>query len=207
MYRSEVRTGFIIGEFKFGFDRLTIAFAICLLLTSFSAGATGWSIDQLMGGLAQIKTAKAKFTEIKYISALDSPVESAGELIYVAPDKLEKRTVRPRPELMQIDGEMLVLERGKRKFTMQIQEMPELAALIDSIRGTLAGDRKSLERNFAIGLTGTREKWTLSMRPNNAKAMQVIKLIEVSGSKAEILEIEVLQADGDRSIMAMEKRP
>jgi outer membrane lipoprotein-sorting protein len=206
MYRPDDGMACIANEFKSRVHALKAALAVFLFMASFSASAAGWSIDELMSGLAQIKTAKAKFTEIKYISALDSPIESSGELLYTAPNKLEKRTLKPRPELMQIDGDMLLLERGKKKFTIQMQEMPELAALVESIRGTLAGDRKALEKNFVIGLKGTREKWTLSMKPNNARALQVIKVIEVSGSKTEIQEIEVMQADGDRSVMAMDKR-
>ena len=43
----------------------------------------------------------------------------------------------------------IVIERGRQKHTLQLQDYPELAAVIDSIRGTLAGDRKALERQLA----------------------------------------------------------
>ncbi|MDQ9171785.1 LolA-related protein [Oxalobacteraceae bacterium R-40] len=181
--------------------------AACLITFCFPAVAANWSLDQLMSSLAQNKTAKAKFSEIKYLAVLETPVESSGELLYVAPNKLVKRTIKPRPEVMQLDGDTLTLERGKNKFTMQVQEAPELAALIESMRGTLAGDRAALERNFSVAMTGNRERWTLSMKPINTKALQVIRNIEVSGSKGEIQEIEVLQANGDRSITSVEKRP
>jgi outer membrane lipoprotein-sorting protein len=185
---------------------LVIAAAF-LVSFCFPAAAANWSLDQLMTSLAQNKTAKAKFSEIKYLAVLEMPVESSGELLYVAPNKLVKRTIKPRPELMQLDGDTLTLERGKNKFTIQVQEAPELAALIESMRGTLAGDRAALERNFTVAMTGSRERWTLSMKPINSKALQVIRHIEVSGTKGEIQEIEVLQANGDRSITAVEKRP
>jgi outer membrane lipoprotein-sorting protein len=179
----------------------------CLIALCLPSAASGWTLDQLMASLVQTKTAKAKFHEIKYMAVLETPVESTGELLYVAPDKLVKRTIKPRPELMQLDGDTLTLERGKHKFTMQVQEAPEIAALIESMRGTLAGDRAALEKNFVVALTGNRERWTLNMKPINAKALQVIRTIEVSGSKGEIQEIEVLQANGDRSVTAVEKKP
>jgi outer membrane lipoprotein-sorting protein len=184
-----------------------LAVTACLIALYLPAAAAGWSLDQLMTSLAQTKTAKAKFHEMKHLAALDSAVESTGELLYIAPDKLIKKTIKPRPELMQLDGETLTLERGKNKFTMQVQDAPELAALIESMRGTLAGDRAALERNFTVALTGGRERWTLSLTPINTKALQIIRNIEVSGSKGEIQVIEVLQSNGDRSITAVEKKP
>lgn len=181
--------------------------AICLCALSPHSMAAGWTLDQLMSSLAQTKTAKAKFHEIKYLNVLESSVESTGELLYVAPDKLIKRTIKPQPELMKMEGDTLTLERGKNKYTMQIQEAPELAALIESMRGTLAGDRAALEKNFKVALKGKRERWTLLLTPVHTKALQVISNIEVSGSQGEVKVIEVLQANGDRSVTAVEKMP
>lgn len=182
-----------------------LAIALCIL--SPRAVAAGWTLDQLMSSLAQTRTAKAKFHEIKYLNVLESSVESTGELLYVAPDKLVKRTIKPQPELMQMEGDTLTLERGKNKFTMRVHEAPELAALIESMRGTLAGDRAALEKNFEVALKGKRERWTLSLTPIHTKALQVIRNIEVSGSHGEVKVIEVLQSNGDRAITAVEKMP
>ncbi|MES2537725.1 MAG: LolA-related protein [Pseudomonadota bacterium] len=183
----------------------TAVSGICLALLCNTSFANDWTVDRLMGELAQIKSVKASFVEKKYLAILDKPVESSGELFYNAPDRLEKRTLKPKPELMQLDRDTLVLERGRNKYTIQMQESPELAALIDSIRGTLAGDRKALERNYAIALEGTRERWVLSLTPTNFKASQAVKRIRLSGAKDEVIEIEVLQGDGDRSVTTVEK--
>lgn len=178
----------------------------CAAMLAFSVNvctAAEWTIDQLMSGLSQVKTANASFMEIKYMALLDAPIESSGELMYVAPDRLEKRTIKPRYEVMKLEGDTLKLERGTRKFTLQLTEAPELAALIESMRATLAGDRKALERTFTAKLDGTRERWSLMLMPKNARALQLIRNIRLAGSKSEILEIEVLQSDGDRTITAM----
>ena len=72
--------------------------------------AAGWDIDQLMRGLAQTRASHARFVETKTIAMLDEPVESSGELFYSAPDRLEKRTLRPRRESMLVDGSALLIE-------------------------------------------------------------------------------------------------
>src|SRR3546814_404013 len=68
------------------------------------AADTEWNIDQLMQLLSQTRSAQATFVETKSIAMLDAPVESSGELFYRAPDYFEKRTLKPKPESMVLDG-------------------------------------------------------------------------------------------------------
>ena len=124
--------------------------ALALMLLPVIGHAAEWDIDQLMRGLAQIRSDHSSFVEEKFIAMLDKPVESSGELFYTAPDHLEKRTIKPKPESMILDHGTLVIERGRQKHGLQLQDYPELAAFIDTIRGTLAGDRKALERNYRL---------------------------------------------------------
>lgn len=167
--------------------------------------AADWGIDQLMRGLAQMRSAQARFVEKKFIAILDQPVESSGELFYTAPDRLEKRTLKPRPETMVIQGDHLQIERGRQTIRLQLQEYPELAAFIDSIRGTLAGDRQALERSYQLSLEGAAPSWTLQLLPVNSKMKQVVALIRMTGVRDEIRSIDVTQVDGDRSLMLIEK--
>lgn len=185
--------------------RLRVAVMSFLLACSCAAQAANITMDQLMAGLAQAKPAKVNFTEKKFIAQLDRPLESTGELLFTPPDRLEKRTFTPKPERMVVDRDMLTLERGKNKFSMQLGDSPELAAIIESIRATLAGDRRSLEFNFIVALQGPRENWTMTLRPSNNDAQQKVKHVRLSGNNFEVREIEVLQGDGDRSVTTIEK--
>ncbi|MHB1174393.1 MAG: LolA-related protein [Sulfuriferula sp.] len=183
--------------------RLLVALAMMLLPAI--SHAANWDIDQLMQGLAQIRTGQASFVEKKTIAMLDRPVESSGELFYRAPDHLEKRTLKPKPESMIVDGGKLVIERGQKKYRLQLEDYPELAAFIDSIRGTLAGDRKALERNYRLSLDGTAEHWTLQLVPIDEKMQAVVKRIQIAGVRDAVRSMEINQADGDSSKMLIEK--
>jgi Outer membrane lipoprotein carrier protein LolA-like len=167
--------------------------------------AAEWDIDQLMRSLAQTQSSHASFVEKKSIAMLDKPVESSGELFYTAPDHLEKRTIKPKPESMILDHGTLVIERGRQIHRLQSQDYPELAAFIDSIRGTLAGDRKALERNYRLSLDGTVEHWTLQLLPVDEKMQAVVKRIRIAGVRDAVRSIEITQADGDSSLMLIEK--
>lgn len=181
--------------------------ALFLLLMQCSGASRGaaWDIDQLMQSLALTRSERATFTEKKYIAILDRPVESAGELLYTAPDRLEKRTLKPRPESLVLEQDVLQIERGRQKHRLQLQDYPEVAAFIDSIRGTLAGDRKALERSYRLSLEGVAEQWTLTLTPLQDKMLAVVKQIRMSGAREAVRSIEIVQADGDRSVMLIER--
>ncbi|MHB8666439.1 MAG: LolA-related protein [Burkholderiales bacterium] len=179
--------------------------ALGLTLASVVCHAAEWDIDQLMRSLAQIHSDHARFVEKKFIAILDKPVESSGELFYTAPDYLEKRTLKPKPESMILDHGTLTFERGRQKHELPLQDYPELAAFIDSIRGTLAGDRKALERNYRLSLDGSAEHWTLQLLPLNQKMQSVVKRIRIAGAGDAVRSIEITQSDGDSSVMLIEK--
>ena len=182
-----------------------IPLSMGLALATLSPPAfAAWDLGQLMETLAQTQSSRASFVEKKSIALLDKPVESSGELLYTAPDRLEKRTFKPKPESMVVNGDELLIERGRQKHRLQLQAYPELAAFIDSIRGTLAGDRAALERNYRLSLEGSAERWTLQLLPLDEKMQAVIQHIRIAGVRDQVRSIEINQADGDRSVMAIQ---
>jgi outer membrane lipoprotein-sorting protein len=169
------------------------------------AADASWNIDSLMQSLAKVGMGRADFVETKTIAMLDKPVQSSGQLFYVAPDKLQKRTLKPRPEDMIIEGNTLTIDRNGRTMTMSVDSAPELVGFVDSIRGTLAGDRKALERSFALTLDGPPERWVLLLKPRNERMAQAVSAIRISGNRDDVKRIEIEQADGDRSVMTIRR--
>lgn len=187
-------------------SRTTWLGGACLLLAlSCGPAFAAWDVTQLMQGLAKNKSGRASFVEKKYIALLEAPVESSGELHYTAPDRLEKRTLKPRPESLLIEGGSLTVERGKRRMVLRLQDYPELVAFTESIRGTLAGDMVALRRVYNLDLEGSEERWTLILRPIETKMLEVVQRIRISGSHAEVRTIEIEQTDKDRSVMVIDK--
>lgn len=182
-----------------------LAGAGLLLALSLSPAFAAWDVTQLMQGLAKNKSGRASFVEKKYIALLEAPVESSGELLYTAPDRLEKRTLKPRPESLLIEGGSLTVERGKRRMVLRLQDYPELVAFTESIRGTLAGDMVALRRVYNLDLEGSEERWTLTLRPIETKMLEVVQRVRIGGSRAEVRTIEIEQTDKDRSVMVIDK--
>lgn len=182
---------------------LSGALLICLSAT---AHAADWTTDTLMQLLAQSKSGRASFVEKKYIGIIDTPVESSGELFFTAPDKLEKRTLKPKAESLALEGSRLIIERpGKARLNLNLQDYPEAAAFVESIRGTLAGDKTALEKVYRLSLNGSADKWLLTLQPLEARMSELITRINIRGVRSEINQIDFDMADGDRSEMYVTK--
>lgn len=176
-----------------------------LCLATFAAGASAaFDIGQLMAELATHKGGRARFVEKRYLAVLDKPLVATGEMTYSPPDYLEKRTLTPKVETVVLDKDILSLERDKRKLSINLARQPEALAFVDSIRGTLSGNRSALEKNYALHLSGSQDKWVLTLLPSEQKIAALVQRITVSGSRNQVYNIEYLQADGDRSVLAIE---
>lgn len=167
--------------------------------------ACALDLSQLMQVLAENKGGKTTFIERKYVAMLDEPVESSGELRFDPPYRLERRTLKPRTETVVLEKETLTLSQGKSSRTVNLMEYPELGVLIESIRATLAGDQRTLERYYQVNLSGTLTAWQLVLTPKNTQATKLVKLIRLMGQRSLVSRIDVELTDGDMSIMTIAK--
>jgi len=163
-----------------------------------SADSSG-TLDQLMQLLATRRQGHVTFNEVQHLAVLDGPLESSGELVYEAPDRLEKRTLAPRPETLVLSHGVLSATRAGRTRVMELAAAPQLAPLIESIRATLAGDRAALERIFSVRLAGDLGAWSLQLVPRDAAAARLVKEVRISGAHERLQTVEILASDGDRS--------
>ena len=163
-----------------------------------------FDIDQLMGELAQQKGGRARFVEVRTMAMLDKPLQSSGELSYLPPDRLEKRTLSPRPETVVLDKDTLTLERDHRRMTINVTSRPEAQAFVESVRSTLSGDRKALEKHYRLELKGNRSDWSLRLLPVDAAVSTILQRITIYGQARQVRRIDYLQADGDRTELSIE---
>ncbi len=191
-----------------------LAFALALLLSPQSFAETErqpgaerheWTIGQLLNGFRQIKSVKAHFTERRYLQMLREPLDSSGTLLYEAPDRLEKTTLRPTSERLRIDGERLTIEGNAegRVITFALGEHPEIDVFVQSIRSTLAGDETALTRVYAVTLLGDANDWQLLMQPKESRMRDLLKWIRISGATSSIRKIDLQDGDGDRTEMTI----
>jgi hypothetical protein len=160
-----------------------------------------WDLARLLAEIARQDTSSRRFVERRFVGALDAPVDASGELRFVKPSRLEKRTLKPRPETLVLDGDRLEVDGPAGRRTLSLQQVPEAAALVESLRATLSGDRVGLERAFTVALQGTAAHWTLRLVPRDPRAARLVKEVRVAGQRGELDLVEIDQVDGDQSVM------
>ena len=185
---------------------LALSGACCLAGAAHAAstGAASWNLERLMSTLGQKKSGRASFVETKYLSIASEPVTSSGELMFTAPDHLEKRTDSPKPEDLVVDGDKLTIERNGHRYTLALTQYPDLSAFIESIRATLSGNRFALEQVYKVAVTGAGDDWTLMLTPLDSRMLKTISTITLTGTRDVLHSVAIQQADGDHSLMRLQ---
>jgi hypothetical protein len=147
------------------------------------------SLDALLRQVATTAHGHATFIEQQHLA------------VFIAPNHLEKKTVRPTFENLVVDNDMLTITRGRQVHSVSLQAYPQLAIFINSMRATLAGDRATLESAYETELSFRQTAWLLTLSPRDKKLAKVIKKIQLSGEYGLLKRVEMMRADGDWSVM------
>ena len=161
------------------------------------------AFDELLQLLAARRHGHVTFTEVQQLAMLDRPLKSSGELLYDAPGRLEKRTLKPKARTLILEHDVLTARRGQRSYVMELREYPQVAPLVESIRATLAGDRAALERLFRVQFDGTLAHWTLLLVPLDATLAGAVRDISIQGERDVIRTVQIRHSDGDRSLLTL----
>jgi hypothetical protein len=164
-------------------------------------GAAG--LDQVLQLFAARRHGHVTFSEVHRLAMLERPLQSSGELLYDAPDRLEKRTLRPKVETLILENGVLTAHRGARTYRLSLREYPQAVPYVESIRATLAGDRAALERFFTPQFSGTAERWSLTLVPSEATLARTVREVRIEGERDAIHTVRITQTDGDASLLTL----
>lgn len=164
-------------------------------------------LGELMRQLAGRRHGRVSFVEQHFLKLLKRPAESYGELTYDAPDRLEKRTIEPKAETLTLAGDLLTVVHGGRTRTLDLKAYPTVVPFIESIRATLAGDLPALERLFTIDFAGGIARWRLTLTPRDAQVAKTVSRVIIDGMNDTLTTVEIIETDGDRSLMTLREHP
>jgi len=125
------------------------------------------AFGELLKLLAARQHGHVTFTEVQQLSILDQPLHSSGELLYDAPNRLEKRTLEPRSEDLLLENGVLTVERNHHRRSVALRDFPQAAPFVESVRATLAGDRAALEHYFTVHFSGNLDRWSVEVHQSD----------------------------------------
>lgn len=188
-------------------DPATLLRALVLALgvvASVAAHAAGFDLQALTQQLAQVHSGQAQFVEDRRVEQLDRTIRSSGRLSFSAPDTFVRETLKPRHERMAVVGNQLTLTRGDRTQTALLDSVPEAAVIVEAIRGTLTGNRETLERYFDTGVQGSPEQWELDLVPREPRLRGQVARLHITGARTQVREVRMTLPNGDSSVMRIE---
>ena len=177
--------------------------ALCLACMG-PARAAGFDLQALMQQLAQTRSGQATFVEDRRVQQLDQTLRSSGRLSFTAPDTFVRETLKPSHERLAVVGNQLTMSRGTRSRATMLDSVPEAAVIVEAIRGTLTGNRETLERYFDTAVQGTPEQWQLDLVPREPRLRGQVTHLRLSGRHGQVREVRMNLADGDTSVMRIE---
>ncbi len=161
-----------------------------------------------MAAMHDVPHATARFVEQKYVQMLKQPLQSSGRLIYLAPDRLQKETLVPAPSELIVNGDRLTVQQPDGKLRdLSLLEVPEIGALVASIRATLAGDAATLTRYYTPTIAGTPNDWLLQLEPRDERLRKLLTMVRIQGAGTSIRGVETMERDGDRTEMTITPDP
>lgn len=192
--------------------------AIGIVPISLRAWAAEDELAPLFAELGARRERHARFVERKFSALLKAPAESSGTLFFRAPDLLEKRTVEPQREMVRIEGNVVTYEGAAKagpahkgdaqKRTFALSDAPILAALIESLRATLAGDLPALRRHYQVSTSPpSAQGWQLTLVPRDRALLDAVAKIVLRGAGSEVAMVEIVEAGGDLTLLQMTPVP
>ena len=184
-----------------------------LLLGLCCAPAATWAqpapppLDALMRAMRAVPERRDAFTEERAIPELDLPLPSSGVLRWRAPDRLEKHTTSPIDERLVVEGNRMAYERADRGIRREfgLDDQPEMRALVEAVRATLAGDLPGLVRHYEVAFEGAPgADWRLMLTPLSTRVRAAVQRIVVSGRGARVLAVDT---EGGGGVTRMRIQP
>jgi len=169
------------------------------------ASQTPWSLSRLTAALAQDVGSTVRFSEERQLQYLTEPLFLEGTLTFKPPGYLERQVVQPKWQRMIIDGDLVSIEENWKDPPIRVllSDYPALEAFVAALRSILAGDQRSLERTYATALEGTEDAWLLSLTPRPQHLRDAVSEVRITGAGGNIQSIEIMESEGDRTIITI----
>ena len=173
---------------------------------SASASVQALELDDVLRGLRAVPERRATFEETKQVALLNGPIVRKGTLEYVRPDRLTMRVESPYFEKLDIAGDALTIERRSGTTRLALSSQPQLAAWVESLRATLAGDRASLVAHFDVKVDGNSGEWRMTLVPRDPTLAAVVARVTIAGRDAQVVRFEVEETKGDSTVVVIRPR-
>ena len=135
--------------------RATLAALLILNLAAAEASEPDHRLDAVLNALAQPAPTVTPFVERRESALLTVPLTVLGRLEQPDADTLVRVVEAPHAERSTVrDGRVELVREGEPTRRFSLRRAPELAALLDSFRALLSGQRNLLTEHYTVAFEG-----------------------------------------------------
>ena len=151
---------------------------------------------------------QARFQETHFSILLTKPLTTSGKLSFIPPSRLEKHVTAPFEEKYWIEGNQVHYESSSKGIStsFSLDENHALQGFLLGLRSALTGDYQTLQRFFSLTLAGTKDQWTLRLKPIDDSILEILTFIIIKGRNSFLTSMELREANGDHSLLVLDER-
>ena len=175
-------------------------FLLLIFMFSAVAHAQTLTLDTLKTALqAPLQSGDAlhgHFVQQRWLKQMSKPVQSEGEFTLV-PDKLLLwQMEKPFPLTLRVREDGVAQRDAQGKWQPGAQNSRQMALFM----AVLGGDLPTLEKTFALTLTGSIDNWQLQLTPKDTLLQHIFTRITLHGDTF-VREVVLEETQGDRSVL------
>lgn len=158
------------------------------------------TLEELTHRLATTSGVVAQFHERKYLALLEEPVESEGRLYFIPPSCLSWNVQTPGQSSLVIEGERVRFRDEASPDGMDLSGNPVARHFVEAFMVLFNGDLAAMREQYSVDFQTGPEGWRLELVPRSSRVRQMIASITLFGREGPIDRMELLEADGDRTV-------
>lgn len=178
--------------------------ALAVALLAGPAGAESLTLETLMSHMAATSGVRARFHETKQIALLSEPLESEGVLYFVPPRRLARFTSKPARSAFVIDGAKLSFQDQAGGDRIDLSQNAVARTVVENFVVLFNGDLPALRERYDLAFEAEGARWRLGLTPRDSRVRAVIASVALRGDGARLLEMVLVEAEGDRTVTRFE---
>lgn len=170
---------------------------LLILLISLPAWCSAADFSQFKALTETPDILRGQFVQSKYISALETELESSGTFAYHRGTSIEWRTLMPIENILTLTPTRMVTSQGDKEFSrLESDGNPAVAIFSNIFFGVMTAEWEQLAEYFSMRLELDGAHWLVTLLPKNSTIEQVVMKVELRGDKW-LRDVRVYEAGSD----------
>ena len=158
---------------------ITIMLSLVLCCPAFSAELT---LKELTAQLSAPTELRASFSQERTLTGFARTLKAEGTLLVHREHGILWRQRTPFAQDVVLDERGILVDDGTGLKAMAQSDNPQLQSFAKMLKSLFAGDLSALEQYFTLELTGTSEKWQLTLTPTQEPMNLIFSGLELKGA-------------------------